>query len=36
VRQITPLKVIHKPATTLAVMDDDKDGIRKAAYDFLR
>lgn len=36
VRQITPLKVIHKPATTIAVMDDDKDGIRKAAYDFLR
>lgn len=36
VRQITPLKVIHKPATTIAVMDDDKDGIRKAAHDFLR
>lgn len=36
VRQITPQKVIHKPATTIAVMDDDKDGTRKAAYDFLR
>lgn len=35
IRQITPLKVIHRKTTT-AVMDNDKDAIRRAADEFLR